>query len=351
MLSMKNAPQRNKFFITLMMASPEVALAEFRKMIPIPDAELDHYHRSLLEIAERFPAQIDSLLAETDGGTHELLETIVLSKKLVENFDDTLEAITKMPDGYERFLGDYNTFRLLDPKDILRNFRNFPPEWREKFSRNPRMFGRASAKDPGIADFDWEEAGFSTEQVHAIHRSIVAFESQFNPETTTPRDLVTALTGEQITGDQRNLTNRIRFWSDEEKEQLAATYRSLEGSEKGKLAAFAAKANVGIALRLKGEAIDYLLRHGETEQIPDWEDGDSRSATLATSRHALDLMKTDVQAATSWLDKLPERSARLQTKQNLALNWRNLDPEAAQKWIATQPAVEREAINQFLKDK
>jgi hypothetical protein len=67
-----------------------------------------------------------------------------------------------------------------------------------------------------------------------------------------------------------------------------------------------------------------------------------------TSKHALDLMEQDAAAASAWINQLPEGKLRLQTKKNLALNWRNYDPEGAQQWLSFQPVADRSAIEAFL---
>ena len=58
-------------------------------------------------------------------------------------------------------------------------------------------------------------------------------------------------------------------------------------------------------------------------------------------------MNADSGKATSWLSKLPESPLRLQAQKNLAYNWRNYEPEAAQEWVDSLPAQRESRSHQI----
>jgi len=51
----------------------------------------------------------------------------------------------------------------------------------------------------------------------------------------------------------------------------------------------------------------------------------------------------------SWVSSLPEGPQQLWAKKNLAADWQNYDPEAAEKWISRQPDSQQKEIEDFLK--
>ena len=164
----------------------------------------------------------------------------------------------------------------------------------------------------------------------------------------TPDQLVSSLADRNVA----NLSSVIRNWDMEQKEELISTYHELEGTDKDYLASLAIKQNSGIPADLRSEALKHLLTLPESSEFSDWKGGqDDGIAVEAVSRNALDLMQSDPVKATTWLAELPEGPIRLQARKNLAVNWRNYEPEAVKKWLSSLPATEQTEITRFLKSK
>ncbi|MFT6864652.1 MAG: hypothetical protein ACJAVK_003220 [Akkermansiaceae bacterium] len=164
----------------------------------------------------------------------------------------------------------------------------------------------------------------------------------------TPAQLVSTLTDRNVA----NLSSVIRNWDVGQKEELISTYHELEGTDKDYLASLAIKQNSGIPADLRSEALKHLLTLPESSEFSDWKGGqDDGIAVEAVSQNALDLMQFDPAKATTWLAELPEGPIRLQARKNLAVNWRNYEPEAVKKWLSSLPASEQTEINRFLKSK
>ena len=85
-------------------------------------------------------------------------------------------------------------------------------------------------------------------------------------------------------------------------------------------------------------------------QASTWTEGNGATAITTASKHAVNLLNTDTAKATSWVSGIPEGEVKLQAQKNLAYNWRNYEPEAAQKWVESLPTSERAQVEEFLKN-
>lgn len=414
--AIKDKADRIRILDSLASASPEIALTEFRKLLPLPASEWRYYEGTLKAIMKGHPSEVEAMLRDLDGQARTGLENIVYRQKLVDDFDSAFDEIVNFPDGFTRFFEDYSLIRTLKVEDILKRLDEFPAAWKAKLASNSYLLSFKVKSHPEFLERDWTESGFSEEQSKKLTSNMFLMGVQQDPETSlplldqagfseqekqqflayaanqsrdekelaklaasltnpddrayfenllaergspamqaqenmAPADLLEKLTSSENDSDSFRMSMQMRNWTREQKEELMNSYHKLEGEPKTQAATFLAKQNRGFSPELRGDAIVHLLTNADTQNIKGWNQENSREAGMETSQHAVDLMTTDPGQATAWVASLPDSPTRLLAKQNLALNWGNYDPEAAQKWIATQPVAEREAITKFLKEK
>lgn|GEM_PF-1767219 len=308
----------------------------------------------------------------------------------------------------------YNN-RNLKPGELLSHLASFPESWRAQAVRNSyQLFNGIESVDQFSA-VDWEGLGFTAAQIEKLQASYFQQKVQNKPEEvlaamanfefsdneksnifraafystrteedlakyrnsfTTPEDLAlfdeiaevradfifrdaqtakietpAQLVSSLASRNVANLSSVIRNWNAEQKEDLISTYHELEGADKDYLASLAVTQNSGIPTDLRSEALKHLLTLPESSEFSDWKGQDGRQAVEAVSQNALTLMQSDPAKATTWLAELPEGPIRLQARKNLAVNWRNYEPEAVKKWLSSLPAAEQTEITSFLKSK
>ena len=142
-----------------------------------------------------------------------------------------------------------------------------------------------------------------------------------------------------------SLEHQIMQWSQEQKLTLTAHFEEAQDEEKNLLAAFFLQMGTWGENELANTGLEHFLANEEARVAANVDNG---SLIRRTSEHALSLMQNDVKSAGTWTEGLPEGDIRIYTKLNLAQNWKNYDPSAAEEWLSQQPADELSQIRALI---
>ncbi|WP_367872731.1 hypothetical protein [Luteolibacter sp. Populi] len=154
--------------------------------------------------------------------------------------------------------------------------------------------------------------------------------------------------------------NILAQWDKAKLEELATGFKNLPADKKlGAARLLAGTGNhndAGFDPALKGQAIGYLAtlpqekpQEGQEEADPFGNNRQLDPANLASS-HAVHWGVKDADAASQWVQTLPEGKAKLWAQKNLAANWVQYDPDAAKQWIGSLPAAARTEVEKFMKN-
>ncbi|YCM43100.1 hypothetical protein V2O64_17470 [Verrucomicrobiaceae bacterium 227] len=360
------------------------------------------------------PDEFRELMAEFPSSANTIrFETVLLRKDLSEDFEGGLAEAIAHPYGFEMMMSTNGNRPEELREKILAGIADFPVEWRQRLADRPSQLIRQLGEGQSLLHLDLDAMGFDEEQREKIRRYGVGSTLQSNPteglnllgdydfserekrnmfrtiffndrstadlaamreaiqdpgdltifeealatsrktqefspkDVKTPGDFQIALKSGQID----HIVNVTMWWDTGQKAKLAEAFSTFDDADKKKVATEAAtNESKDFPVELRGAAISYLLEHPGAIEVEGWSGDNLRKADVVTSRQALTLMQSDPAEATRWLESLPETPARLWGKKNLAANWRNYDPEAVDRWIATQPAAERAEIELFLKE-
>jgi hypothetical protein len=147
-------------------------------------------------------------------------------------------------------------------------------------------------------------------------------------------------------------------WDKEKMSEVAKGFRNLPADKKKAVATMLAgndnDSRVDPALR--GEAIQYLIQNEtpakQEEQDPqDPFGGRRQGAANYASSLAVHWGTKDPEAASQWVQGLPDGDAKLWAQKNLALNWAQYDPDAVKRWLSSFPAPARTEVEKFMKEK
>ena len=386
-------------------ADPNQALAQLKKIIPLKKNSI-YLQFALNALAKKRPNELEALLDESDSYQNYHLVAAVYEYKLAQDFDQAFEELCALPNGFYALFPSHHNRKLFEPEQLLARLSDIPKNWLNEFARNPYVLVKALGTYTPALEIEWERYGFSQEQVHNIRYALFrkqasqnpvevfqqlhqhefadiskfyifnsALTSDPSPETlaeltqilsnpedqalfqkriedrqkpidppATPDEILTSLERNKLV----NLSQHLNRLKPEQREDLASRFPTLDVSQKNQLATLVANEHNKVPLDLQQQAIEHLL-HSDSHQLSGWTNEDNSKAIEKSSRHALDLMSTDSTKAARWVDSLPDSPTRLQTKVNLAGNWKNLDPSAAQTWIDSQPPEEKAAIIEGLR--
>ncbi|YCM42843.1 hypothetical protein V2O64_16160 [Verrucomicrobiaceae bacterium 227] len=416
--SLETTEQKEVLIGQIAAASPDLALAELRKLLASPESANYAFSSAFSALVKHRPEELEKLLGEIKGPARDRLEQVVYSAKLEKDFEGTLAELYEMPNGYEFVLGQYSysISQFLKPGELLSHLASFPESWRTQAANNASRFLGGFESAEQFSAFDWEGLGFTAAQTGKIQFQFLIGQVQKKPEDAfasmadftfsesqkeqilqvslyrsrteedltnlrnqlsspgdralfdkvskahapliasnrasptnieTPAQLVESLTKREVS----NLASVITNWDPGQKEELVATYHELTGGDKDYLSSLLIDPNSGVSTNLRSEALEHLLTLPEDSEFSSWKGPNGDKAAQAASLNALNLMQIDPAQATRWLAELPEGPVRLMARKNLAVNWRNYEPEAVKKWVSTLPANEQTEINNFLKSK
>jgi len=407
--SLDNPGHQSRFLSLIVKEQPDLALAGLKDLLSSPANKTTNFQSLFKNLLKAHPAELEKMLGEIEGPARTSLEAVIIERDLSKDFAGTLDQLLELPDGYHHLLGryHYHNQNSVDADLLLSRLGDFPPSWKNHLANNSHYFFNFVKSIEQFANINWEDAGFTDVQTSKLTKSFLQRMVQRKPEQVlarlddfqlsdneknfifrglsyrsrseeelaniknalsdskdlelldkilsksshsgnlsieTPDDVLTTL----ASGNEIKNANFLYRWNSKQKQELANSFSTLEGSKKDHLAAFLAPRDNGFPLETRGEAIEHLLNSPET--LENW-NRNSRVANNSVSGHALALMHADSSKATSWLAKLPESPVRLQAQKNLAYNWHNYEPEAARQWVDSLPATERAEINKFLKEK
>lgn len=145
----------------------------------------------------------------------------------------------------------------------------------------------------------------------------------------------------------------LQTWEPEKVAALAAGFHSLSEAKKRDLALFVIRNTSSEDQPLWGEALAHFVAQPPDHPIfedpfaePNGGRGASQAIILA-SKYVTQLGQENPEKAGQWIQTLPEGEAKLYAAKNLQSVWSLYDPEAAERWMKTLPAVTREKVEKL----
>lgn len=370
--------------------------------------EGNYARRALAKLAAADPDAARDLIESLPPTWGRTVEFGLVSASLQRSFAEGMRELWDRPDGWQLFAGA----SLEGKSEKLRaELANLPDHWREQLARNPGSFiGTTDAVQ--WLGLDLEAQGFSPEQSaniryramrNAVYRNAAEVFGQLDSvELTESRrrnlitngianakpedveDLLALLPSEEDReiarksaptaegSDNSTRTNpttaaewfeafegpntpsaythayAIRNWSAEERGRLASGFRELPAETRDGVAEAIVSNSLTqyLTRELEAEAIAHVL-HKPAEELEDrrWRTVDRKASQLAVS-----WLQSDPQAASDWVNSLPQGDARSWAQKNLARQWSFHDPEASANWVRSLPAETRAEVESFLEE-
>jgi hypothetical protein len=383
---------------------PGLAFDEVKRILLQPKGARFGISRVLERLMKTHVDDLAKLLEASPEPPNWNLASVVYSHQLKEDFKGTFAQLLDFPRGLEIL----KARNLMKAEQFEAYVNQFPPTWKKEFARNPTQFSHLFG---GLGEMDWESAGFSQEQAISIRSAIVRNESYRNPERAlslvekyqvndhqkrmsfsqiisrakspeqvnqlaerisdaddralfleiserisesaaakpakvspvpNQEDLLAAL----ARNERPDLSRSLRSWDEQQLEKLVGDFGDFNEGEKTALAEMIKARSYGVPGELQTAALVHLA-----SRVEGLEGYEKASHQRSIWKHALDLLSRDPDEASAYVNRLPKGELQLQAKKNLAINWRNYDPSAAQNWINLQSPQDRKAIEEFLESK
>ena len=404
-------PHHRQLLRTLATASPDFALAEFRRLLPELTGREFGYEAALSILMKERPEELLALFLDPAYAGNPELATVVLRHQLEVDFESALEILLARSDGYRLLFSNNNRNPAITPELLLARLPDFPEVWRDQLVSYPDRFRALLGNEIDVLGLDFSDYGFSKEKASRLRINLAALELERNPkeflgrlgtlgfEPEVKQYLIESLAGQELSArEQAQLASalkdpadrlilekaiadfrreygprsappanreelfaaitqeadqypqlRLSAWDEAERARLEAEFDSLPPDQKSKISKLIHHNSFGPLSGLESKALVHLIAE---EAINDpLKSQEFSSYNKGALEHVLELMNRDPGQAASWINQLPQGTIRLQAKKNLAINWRNYDPELTQNWIAAQPPAERKAIEEFLESK
>ncbi|WP_035615857.1 hypothetical protein [Haloferula sp. BvORR071] len=158
-------------------------------------------------------------------------------------------------------------------------------------------------------------------------------------------------------GNSYRYMSILAQWDKDKLAEVASGFRTLPADKKMGVATILAgdDNNSRGDPSLRGEAIRYLILNEapakpEEAQANDPFASRPQNATHYASSLAVQWGIKDPEAASQWVQGLPEGNAKLWAQKNLAANWAQYDPDGVQRWLSSFPAASRSEVEKFMKE-
>lgn len=362
------------------------------------------------ELAIKSPALLGAALDGLPPELRKQAQQTLVWQDLTTDFTAAIRKLQGQPDGLAQLSNGLSAGGILSlrPDEVLPLLEAMTPEWRKTLSDQLGNYVTQNAE--AWLGVDLAAAGFDQEQIFKIRRQAIERISSSDPENAlrildaiTPPDprlrkglldnifiekrdaalnekLLAMLPDEERQATRKMMEDRQKrqsvaqldpeAWLDSivtDTKGLPGWNRpSLEGWDAAKLGELASrfrdlpvekKQTVAMQLVARGEpdtqvpelqleAIRYLIENpvsGKDAQRDAFFNLDRSTSTLAV-RWVLQ----EPEAATRWVQGLPEGSTKLWAQKNMAANWMKHDPVEASRWVDTLPAETRGVVREFV---
>lgn len=217
----------------------------------------------------------------------------------------------------------------------------------ESLKKQAQLLARMFAQERNVAKRKALIAQLDDEEVRAeVDRRLSSLNGETPPRPPGPDEWLAMATaaGEK---DLSNLGQALASWTPQEIGSFTTRFQDMPATEKQATAQLLSRGYTGSSgkiLALKGEALRYLLQNPP----PAVEGGVANSPERQAVFHAERWVTHDPDAATRWIQSLPEGESKLWTQKNTAASWARYDPEAAKRWVSSLPPESKAAVQEFM---
>ena len=203
------------------------------------------------------------------------------------------------------------------------------------------------------ADFDGLIQILDSDEDKKIAQSFIPLDkdSSAAAKISSPADwLAQAASVDPDYQSRQRIFSVLADWDQEKIVELGKMLPSLPEDQRRNAALLLANSHkhlLNFSPEVIGEAIRHLIADDITIQA-DENDPFSEKPTQACL-HAVNWMLKDPEAASQWVQSLPDGEAKLWAQRNLAINWQLYDPEAVTRWLKTLPSESRTKVEHFMK--
>jgi hypothetical protein len=350
------------------------------------DRESYQLRELMKKLAATAPGTLENLLATLPPAVRAKGEQVLIHKRLTESFADEFPKLANHPDGLKFFteaVRENPSFR----DHLLENIGAIPAGWRHGLAANASSF--VSSQPEKWFHADLEAVGFSAEDAKNIRSRALMRMAARKPEEAlalldsmelSPRERANLQTnigayveGRQTSearerpqvanqpgdwlkqvaeldprnGNQYAYHSEIRKWDAGRIAELNKQFDTLSPEQKTAVANNLTQSGYGLDPSLTRKAIEHLVASPISPELR--EQGYFADPVQLASRHAVQWLKNDPDAASAWVNGLPAGEAKNWARKNLAAEWIQYDFEEANRWIKALPASERKEVETFLK--
>lgn len=148
------------------------------------------------------------------------------------------------------------------------------------------------------------------------------------------------------------LSSMLESWDTTNLGELSKQFTNMPADQKDQIASVVLRTGYDTDRNFKGQMIQHVL-----SQAPAAEDQGENSDPFTqtkqnvislTANHVAGWAETDPEAASQWVQTLPEGDAKLWAQKNLARNWALYDPGAVNNWLKSLPPSTRSEVTSFM---
>ena len=338
------------------------------------------------KLAATAPGTLEGLLATLPPGIRAQGEQALIQKRLTDSFADEFSKLANHPDGWKIFEASLSENPSLRDR-LFENIGAIPASWRHNLATNASSF--VSSQPEKWFHADLEAAGFSAEDAKNIRSRALKRMATRKPEeamalldslelsprerselrenievyakarqnaeaeqrpqvANQPGDWLKQVAGlDPRNGNQYAYYSEIRKWDAGRIAELSKQFDALPQDQKTAVATNLTQPGYGLDPNLTRKAIEYLVTVPVDPELK--QQGYAADPVRLAYSHAVQWLKTDPDAASAWVNRLPAGEAKNWAQKNLAAEWIQYDFEEANRWIKALPASERKEVETFLK--
>jgi hypothetical protein len=373
---------------TLAAKDPALAAQGLREIAAkcVGDRESYQLRELMKKLAATAPGTLEGLLATLPPTIRVKGEQALIQKRLTDSFADEVPKLANHPDGWKIFEASLSENASLRDR-LLENIGAIPASWRHSLAANASSF--VSSQPEKWFHADLQALGFSAEDAKNIRSRALMRMAARKPEeamalldslelsprerTELQRNMDAYLENKQNNGpgkrpqvanqpgdwlkqvaelDPRNgnqyaYHSEIRKWDAGRIAELNKQFDTLSPDQKTAVANNLTQSGYGLDPSLTRKAIEHLVTVPVDPELK--QQGRAADPVRLASRHAVQWLKSDPDAASAWVNRLPAGESKNWAQKNLAAEWIRYDFEEANRWIKALPAGERKEVETFLK--